>query len=1189
MSQYRYPAILTALITSATVASAAYAEGTNELGFPQRLLAPTQLFVDVMDPSVERITWFGVGTVTVLAPNGTALATMASGTALTLPPGPAATYSVVLSADQTFNGWDVGVYDAFIGQYRLCRVFSFDWIFDAGSFDASAETNASFYAVVPGGAQNTTAVVEMKVDGLAGYIFRINSNTVGVDGANAGRSVPAVGNSVTPEHPIFLNPPARATYGTIVPTVTQLAFTGTANNCNSVLAGMGGGTFTFVTNVSGTYHLVCDLDGDGVFDRVDPDDVLIVGQTQPGTNSVMWNGNDNRGNPASAGQYACRVSVNVGEFHFVGEDMETSYEGLRIYEVQANGLRRPLRMFWNDNLVQASAVPMVNGQIGLESSGAMGMDPGPYNSAAIPNVNARAWGAYDAIGKGNENFLDTFVYVETVDSAPAMVSAIDPTLDSDGDGLPDFVEDCRLGTNPNLPDSDGDGINDFVETDGGSPVDTDNDNTIDALDGDSDGDGRTDAQEGAGDFDGDLRPDYRDIDDDGDGINTATELADSTTLGDFDVNMNGSPNWLDVDADGDGTGDAIEGRGDMDLDMIPNYLDPNDMDGGTGDRDGDGLTNDTETNLGTNPDNPDSDGDGIPDGTETNGGTHVDTDMDGTPDALDPDSDGDSIPDATEGPADPDMDGIPSWRDPDDDGDGIPTLTEVNDGRSAGDDVDADNAPNWLDTNADGDGDGDTVEGTGDRDRDGIPNYLDPNDDDGPGGDPDGDGLENETETRAGTDPRDADTDGDGIPDATEIAGGADPRAFEPGVDTDPADADTDDDGISDGEERVPGVDGHVTDPLDSDTDDDGILDGVETGATPVAPGTSNSGIAFRGTSPSFVADLDPTTKTDPTDPDTDDAGIPDGVEDTNHDGRVDTPEGDPLDPLDDRASPTDADGDGLDDDDERNRGTDPRAADTDRDGIPDGEEVVPGADGHVTDPLDADTDDDGIPDGAETQPPVGGTRTDPTDPDTDDDGLGDGTETGVTTGVAPGQSQPGNVPFQGTGAGFIPDGDPASRTNPADPDTDDGGATDGDEDTNHDGKVDPGERDPNVAADDVPVTCGDGRLDPGETCDDGNTLIGDGCNSACGVENGFNCVDEPSVCTEVATNPNPIGCEGIGADTDGDGIDDACDLDADGDGWNDDLLATGGGCRHTDAPRSPVVALALMMLVALVLRRRRV
>jgi len=39
-------------------------------------------------------------------------------------------------------------------------------------------------------------------------------------------------------------------------------------------------------------------------------------------------------------------------------------------------------------------------------------------------------------------------------------------------------------------------------------------------------------------------------------------------------------------------------------------------------------------------------------------------------------------------------------------------------------------------------------------------------------------------------------------------------------------------------------------------------------------------------------------------------------------------------------------------------------------------------------------------------------------------------------------------------------------------------------------------------------AACGDGILDSGETCDDLNTTDGDGCDSSCLVEAGWECVD---------------------------------------------------------------------------------
>src|SRR5690606_11423422 len=44
--------------------------------------------------------------------------------------------------------------------------------------------------------------------------------------------------------------------------------------------------------------------------------------------------------------------------------------------------------------------------------------------------------------------------------------------------------------------------------------------------------------------------------------------------------------------------------------------------------------------------------------------------------------------------------------------------------------------------------------------------------------------------------------------------------------------------------------------------------------------------------------------------------------------------------------------------------------------------------------------------------------------------------------------------------------------------------------------------------------TCGDGLVDPGEDCDDGNQTNGDGCDSTCAVEVGWECPE--NVCTTI-------------------------------------------------------------------------
>ena len=101
----------------------------------------------------------------------------------------------------------------------------------------------------------------------------------------------------------------------------------------------------------------------------------------------------------------------------------------------------------------------------------------------------------------------------------------------------------------------------------------------------------------------------------------------------------------------------------------------------------------------------------------------------------------------------------------------------------------------------------------------------------------------------------------------------------------------------------------------------------------------------------------------------------------------------------------------------------------------------------------------------------------DPLEADTDRDGILDGTESGVTVGW-PGDPLNG---IGGTDLGvFVPDADPLTTTSPIDNDSDDDGVADGDEDLDLNGRVGPGEADPNSSD-----TDGDGLqdgLEAGET-----------------------------------------------------------------------------------------------------------
>ncbi|CAA6805048.1 MAG: Cadherin [uncultured Thiotrichaceae bacterium] len=168
------------------------------------------------------------------------------------------------------------------------------------------------------------------------------------------------------------------------------------------------------------------------------------------------------------------------------------------------------------------------------------------------------------------------------------------------------------------------------------------------------------------------------------------------------------------------------------------------------DRDGDGVIDDIENDIGTDPDSADSDGDGVPDGVEIGNDSDqpLDTDDDGIINALDTDDDNDTVLTVDENynggtPEDDntDQDGLPDYLDKDDDGDGLLTINEnYNGGTPENDDTDGDDLPDYLDKDDDGDGqltqdEGRDPDSNGapddavDTDLDGVADYLDPEND----------------------------------------------------------------------------------------------------------------------------------------------------------------------------------------------------------------------------------------------------------------------------------------------------------------------------------------------------------------------------------------------------------------------------------------------------------------------------
>ncbi len=692
----------------------------------------------------------------------------------------------------------------------------------------------------------------------------------------------------------------------------------------------------------------------------------------------------------------------------------------------------------------------------------------------------------------------------------------------------------------------------------------------------------------------------------GDNSNATTQLFELKYCAALDTDNDGIPNHLDLDSDNDGIPDVTEAGGtDSNNDGRADDDDNNVNNTGSN-----GIP--TSANTGLMPTSSDGDGildyldldadnDGIPDNIEAQttlgyvAPTGVDTDKDGLDDAYDPDCTGANCSGVTGTlivPVNTDGADTADYLDLDADNDGIFDIIEsgsglANDGSGVvtgavgtnglvdaietsdtdlgytdvNGEYDNTQADNFTDTDGDVSTGGDVdYRDVQDNDKDGIPDSVDLDDDN--------DGIPDTAEN--GVNFADGDADGDGIPnykDTADTAGGTGD-----GSTTDYTDSNND--GIPD----VYDADGDgIPNHLDLDTDNDGIPDIVEAGGvdtngdgvidypTPGDPttmvdldgdglantyddtDTAGSSTGWSAGTPISNPDSDGDGISDAQDLDSDNDGIPDVVEaggtDANGDGRAD--------------NFVDIDNDGFNDlvDGDINGTTVPTKAliitgtDGNSDGIPDN---YPNGDTDgdgLLDSTDLDADNDGIPDlveagGIDTN---GDGRVD-TNTDADKDGLADIYDENATDGPGPdGTNGTALVETDAAGnkldgAGNSIDSDSDGIADHLDLDADNDGIPDlveaGGIDTNGDGRVDTNtDADKDGLADIYDENATDG---PGPDGTNGTALV------------------------ETDAAGNMLDGAGNSIDTDGDGIADHLDLDADNDGIPD-LIEAGGVDNNGD------------------------
>ena len=847
------------------------------------------------------------------------------------------------------------------------RLWSYSWNLNSDSFAEDRSTDADFYALMPGGRENSHYIWKLDLNNFAGWEYDIVANDIGVEAPGSGYSTPREGHSVNYRFPLYLGVPAiAAPRPERAPVLSSVRFTDGQGEGFSLNTGIDGeitesGFFEFYSDVAGTYSLDIDLNSNGVYG--DAGDTTLLGRAVAGLNRIEWDGRASNGEYSRPGTFTAMISVRLGEYHFIAEDVETSGggsyasdpsegAGLTIVAVDPDGRESAARVFWDDETLLGS-----------------GTSNTPVGALSSTPEGRHAWGDFSGEGIGNNSYIDTYVYgLQTRSTTQVRIAESDETVVGTsaslllsggavaGQSLEVYLLDADLNAdtliretvivsaeNKTTMESEqvllletGIDTGEFLGTLSTelSSLSQHNNGVLSVLPSQTievsyydqlNGEGQADWVRAEvsinidSDTDGDGIPDSRDVDDDNDGIPDEIE-------GNSDSDADGLPDSQDSDSDNDGLSDNHE------VQIGGIYIPYSGLDS-----DGDGLDdNYDEDNNGIELNPPDLNADSVPDYQQSGGSDNqlplTDTDSDGIPDYRDEDADGDGIDNLTDGlTQDVDGDGLVNALDTDSDADHIPDANESTV------DTDADGAADYIDEDSDNDTISDLIEGITDSDRDGIPDYLDL--------DSDNDGLADSTESlpviTITTDPElyphsVPDTDGDGFEDFRDL--------------------DSDNDGLGDLHEST-GAEAsiavslvHIADQNQDGADDERILDVLS------------------------VPDSDGDRIYDHRDLDSDQDSIPDllesGGEDLNQDGRID--------------GLTDSDADGIHDLAELASQLFP---DTDGDGVPDY--------------LDLDSNGNGVPDLVENGFPDE-TRDGIVDQlsDSDLNGIADNVDAGVIGGL---------------------------------------------------------------------------------------------------------------------------------------------------------------------------------------------
>ncbi len=443
------------------------------------------------------------------------------------------------------------------------RVHAKNWAFFLPSIDKPSATyswfdrpfNGKLYAYTTDG---FVTDIDFAGSGFQPAAFNISLNSQGTGTSGSvieDRKSLDSGQGNTVEYKIFLNNPDETvypsgTFGSLLTDSTQLI------GCPDI-----GYRFKVMTTQQGVIELLLDQDqasGVGVYDPGTADLILAIDinrqltDDQPNlyTRYIEWDGLDGLGNAIDPTSVSIPVEVTFsqGRYHIPVYDVEYNLNGFTSTIIRPTPVvSYTLNYYWDDSNIPDNS--NIAGQNQINSEGCL-PPCHQWNNSNYGNLNTlnTYWFAKQEFQTGNLNLINDCGddtdgdgvydavdidwdndgipnYLENCLSANPDCSGVDPTIDSDFDGILNYEDEdfCTLNSFGicTALDPDNDGIPSFLD------LDSDNDGIPDIIEAggsDANGDGIADSLTDA-DNDG-LANDYDSVDDSGSGVSNNVSHAD---------------------------------------------------------------------------------------------------------------------------------------------------------------------------------------------------------------------------------------------------------------------------------------------------------------------------------------------------------------------------------------------------------------------------------------------------------------------------------------------------------------------------------------------------------------------------------------------------------------------------------------------------------------------------------------